>query len=274
MTGTPRNGVELPDLTLGTWDIRTPAQAETAVGAAWASGYRGIDSAACYENEDVIRRAIDSCGIPRDGLTVTSKVWNDAHDEAAARAAFDASERRLGRIDIYLIHWPGPVPRFLKVWRALEELFEDGRTAGIGVSNFMVPQLEILLEHARIRPMLNQVECHLRFVDRPLLDFCRREGIAVQAFSPLGAGSGVLDDPVLREWADRLGVSPAQTALAYLRQLGIYPLPKSSNPDRIAENAGFRNVRIPDDGMAALAGRNRLVRTNKDPFGWFGQGYE
>jgi diketogulonate reductase-like aldo/keto reductase len=237
------------------------------VRAAVKTGYRGIDTAACYENEGLIRSSIDGCGIDRNELTVTSKLWNNSHGYDKALRAFDESEKKLRSIDIYLIHWPGPVPGFLETWTALEHLYEQGRVKTIGVSNFMVPQLEILLDRCRIRPMVNQIECHLWYTDYPLIDLCRRNNIAVQAFSPLSAGSGLIRNQTLQDIAEGLNRSPAQVALRYLLQIGVIPIPKSSNPLRIAENFHIFDFRIPDSEMEVLKGMNRLVRTNKDPLG-------
>ena len=205
--------IALPKLTLGTWDIRTRHQADVAVSAAISAGYRGIDSAACYENERVIRDAVEKCGIHRGEVFLTSKLWNNAHGYDQALRAFDRSEKELGSIDMYLIHWPGPVSSFLDTWKAFERLLEEKRVGLIGVSNFMMPQLDILLANANIRPMVNQIECHLWYVDRLLLDYCRRRNILVQGYSPLAAGSGLLTDPVLLAVAARLNRTPAQVAL-------------------------------------------------------------
>ena len=268
------SGLRLPPVSLGTWDIRTEEQATQAVKAALDAGYRGIDTAACYENEDVIRQGLEAGAADRGNLMVTSKLWNNAHGYESALRAFDETETRLGGVDLYLIHWPGPVPSFLDTWPALEKLYSDGRVSAIGVSNFMVPQLEILLDRCRIAPMVNQIECHLWYMDRPLLSFCHRNGIAVQGFSPLGAGTGLLSDPVLEEVADRICRTPAQTALRYLLQNGISVIPKSSNPHRIATNSRLFDFAIQDNDMKRLDRMNRLVRTNKDPLHWFGQDYE
>ena len=268
------NGFEIPSLTLGTWDIRSPGQADTAISAAISSGYRGIDSAACYENERLIRSSIENCGIDRKELTVTSKLWNNAHGYDQALKAFDRSEAELGSIDLYLIHWPGPVQGFLDTWRAMERLYGEHRVKAIGVSNFMMPQLDILLDRCSIKPMVNQIECHLWYTDHPLLDYCRTRDVAVQGFSPLSAGSGLLGDASLRGIAEKLGRTPAQVALRYLLQIGVFPIPKSSNPTRIAENAKLFDFIIPDTEMSALKEMNRLVRTNKDPMSWFDPDYK
>jgi diketogulonate reductase-like aldo/keto reductase len=268
------DGRQIPPVFLGTWDIRTQDQADTAIQAALSSGYGGIDSAACYENEDLIREGIERSGFERNQVFLTSKLWNNAHGFDNALRAFDESEKRLGAIDIFLIHWPGPVHSFLETWKALERLYDEQRVKVIGVSNFMMSQLDILLRECRIRPMINQIECHLWYNDFMLVDYCQKHDIAVQAFSPLSAGTGLLHDKVLAKIAGELERTPAQVALRYLWQLGVFPVPKSSNPGRIAENTDFFDFEIPADEMQQLSRMNRLVRTNKDPLQWFDPEYK
>lgn len=268
------NGQTIPPVFLGTWDIRTQDEADTAVQAAISSGYRGIDTAACYENEEEIRRGIENSGADRNDLIVTSKLWNNAHGYDKALRAFDESEARLGRIESYLIHWPGPVPGFLEAWKALERLYREKRVQIIGVSNFMVPQLSLLLEDCEIEPMINQIECHLWYSDFPLINYCQKQNIGVQAFSPLSAGNGLLGDEGLRIIAAKYGKSPAQIALRFLAQQGICPVPKSTKETRIAENIDLFDFSIRDEDMETLKKMNRLVRTNKDPLCWFDQDYK
>ncbi|RKX88050.1 MAG: aldo/keto reductase [Spirochaetes bacterium] len=267
------DGRHIPPIFLGTWDIRTPEQASMAIKAAMTSGYGGIDTAACYENENLIRQGINDSGVPRSKVFITSKLWNNAHGFNPALKAFEESEKKLGSIDIFLIHWPGPVHSFLETWKALERLYDEKRVQVIGVSNFMMSQLDILLHECRIKPMINQIECHLWYNDFMLLDYCRKHDIAVQAYSPLSAGTGLLRDKTLIEIAEKLGKTPAQLALRYLWQIGVYPIPKSSNPKRIAENNDFFDFEIPVNYMQKLLSMNRLVRTNKDPLQWFDPEY-
>ena len=268
------NGVEIPQMFLGTWDIRTQEQADTSVKAAVSAGYRGIDAAACYENELVIRHGIEHCGVDRKELFVTSKLWNNAHGYDNALRTFDESEEKLGSIDMYLIHWPGPVPSFLETWKAFERLYEEKRVKVIGISNFMSVQLDILLHHCNIKPMINQIECHLWYTDYLLLQYCAVKNITVQAFSPLSSGTGLINDETLKKMAVKYGRTPAQVALHYLLQLGVYPVPKSSNPKRIAENIDIYGFEIEDEDMRTLAAMNQLVRTNKDPLRWFDPEYK
>ena len=268
------NGRTLPPVFLGTWDIRTQDQADIAVQAAILSGYRGIDTAACYENENEIYRGIENSGAHRKDLLVTSKLWNNAHGYDKALRAFDESEAKLGSIDIYLIHWPGPVSGFLETWKAFERLYREKRVHIIGVSNFMMPQLSLLLDSSEIKPMINQIECHLWYTDFLLLEYCRKQNVAVQAFSPLSAGKGLIQDERLKYIADKYGKSPAQIALRFLLQQGICPVPKSTNQTRIAENIDIFGFEIRDSDMRELEGFNRLVRTNKDPLSWFDQEYK
>jgi diketogulonate reductase-like aldo/keto reductase len=268
------DGRQIPPIFLGTWDIRTQDQADIAIQAALSSGYGGIDSAACYENEDLIRQGIEHSGFDRNQVFLTSKLWNNAHGFDNALRAFDESEKRLGAIDIFLIHWPGPVHSFLETWKALERLHDEKRVKVIGVSNFMTSQLDILLRKCRIKPMINQIECHLWYNDFMLLNYCREHDIVVQAFSPLSAGTGLLRDEVLAKIAWELEKTPAQIALRYLWQLGVFPVPKSSNPGRIAENIDFFDFEIPAGDIQELSGMNRLVRTNKDPLQWFDPEYK
>ena len=268
------NGESIPPIFLGTWDIRTQEQADRAVKAAISYGYRGIDSAACYENEVVIRRGIEHSGMDRDKLFVTSKLWNNGHGYDNALRTFDETEDRLGKVDMYLIHWPGPAQSFIETWKALEKIYEEKRVKVIGVSNFMMAHLDMLLEHCRIKPMVNQFESHLWYTDYQLIKYCFDRGIVVEAFSPLTSGKGLLDDEALKRFAAKIGKTPAQVALRYLLQMGVIPLPKSDVPEHIAENIASFDFELSQEEMQTLKDMNRLQRTNKDPFSFFDPDYK
>lgn len=270
---TLRGGLELPPIALGTWMTRSQEEADVAVRAAVDAGYRSIDAAMSYENETAIREAVKKCGVSRDEIFLTTKLWNNAHGYDEALRTFDRSEKNMGRVDIYLIHWPGPGDGFLQTWRAMERIYKEKRVKAIGVCNFMRPHLELLMANCEIMPMIDQIECHLYLVDEPLIGFCFEHGIQVEAWSPLTYGQGLLNDPVLAGVAEKYGRSSAQIALRYLVQRGIRPLPKSSRPERIRENIALFDFELAGEDMDTLAGLNVMRRVGHDPYTFFVQEY-
>lgn len=259
------NGVSMPWLGIGTWQSAAGRETEQAVAWALELGYRHVDTAALYGNEADVGRALRASGIPRDQLFVTSKVWNEDLRQRRVREAFELSLEKLGLdfVDLYLVHWPVP-GAYLEAWRVLEGLLAEGRTRAIGVSNFLVPQLEVLLAEARIVPAVNQVEWHPWLQQPALVDFCRRHGIVFQAWSPLMQGR-VGEEPELVRIGRRHDRSPAQVAIRWGLQRQVVMIPKSVRRARIAENAAVFDFELSADEMSAIDRCDRNQRLGADP---------
>jgi 2,5-diketo-D-gluconate reductase A len=264
---TLNNGVVMPQLGFGVWQVEDDV-AERAVTTALEVGYRSIDTAKLYHNEEGVGRAVRASSVARDQLFITTKLWNNEHAYDAALRAFDASMDRLGLdvLDLYLIHWPSPGQnRYVEAWRALEKLYADGRVRAIGVSNFTVENLERLIAETEIVPVLNQIELHPRLAQAELRAFHGKHGIATEAWSPLGQGRGLLDDPVMRGIASAVGRTPAQVVIRWHLQLGNVVIPKSVTPSRIAENFAVFDFALDDEQLAAIAALDSGARLGPNP---------
>jgi 2,5-diketo-D-gluconate reductase A len=219
-----------------------------AVLSAIEVGYRGIDTASLYGNETAVGTAVARCGVPREQLFITTKLWNDDQGYESAFGAFDASLGRLGLdyVDLYLIHWPVPAKSaYLETWKAFEEIYASGRARAIGVSNFQPWHLQPLLDRYRIVPAVNQVELHPRFQQEQVRAFDRAHGIVTEAWSPLAQGD-ILADPVITALSRRYGKTPAQIVLRWHIELGNVVIPKSVTPSRIKENMALGLIGHPD----------------------------
>jgi len=262
------NGMRIPQLGYGVF--RVPDEATVrAVRTAIECGYRSIDTAALYGNEAGVGEALATCGVPREDLFVTTKLWNDDQGYESTFHAFEASLRRLrlDYIDLYLIHWPKPAQdRYVDTWRAFEKLYADGRVRAIGVSNFQVAHLQRLLDETDVVPALNQVELHLDLQQAPLRRFHARCDIITEAWSPLGEGRA-FGHPVVVELSRRHGRSPAQIVLRWHVQLGNVVIPKSTTLSRVRENIAVFDFELSDAEMAALAGLETGTRVGPDPDG-------
>jgi 2,5-diketo-D-gluconate reductase A len=266
-TTTLNNGVQIPVLGFGVFQI-PPAETAAAVSSALDSGYRLVDTAAGYGNERGVGEAVRRSGIPRDDIFVTTKLANSDHGYDNAMRAFDASLSELGfeTVDLYLVHWPLPAhDLYVETWRALQRLAEDGRARAIGVSNFTPAHLQRLLDDTDVVPVLNQVELHPYFQQGDLRAFHARHAIVTEAWSPLGQGKALLDDPTLVALADRLQRSTAQVVLRWHLQLGNVVIPKSVTPERIAANIDVFDFTLTDDDMSALGGLEKGERMGPDP---------
>jgi len=231
-------------------------------------GYRSIDTARLYGNEEGVGRAIAATELPRDDLFITTKVWNDDHGFDSTLAAFDASMGRLGLdvLDLFLIHWPTPArDRYVDTWKALLKLRDDGRVRAVGVCNFEVEHLQRLHDETGELPAINQVELHPYLQQAALREFHAANGILTEAWSPLASGGSVLGDEVVRRIAAKHGVTPAQAILRWHLQLGNVVIPKSVTPSRIAENFDVFGFELDDDDLAAFAPLDRGERTGPDP---------
>ncbi len=261
------DGNSMPQLGFGVFQVSN-AEAETAVTTALRNGYRSIDTAAAYQNEEGTGRALRESGLPREELFVTTKLWNSDHGHDSALRAFDASMARLGLeyLDLYLIHWPMPSrDSYLDTWRAFEKLKADGRVRSIGVSNFTVETLRRLLAETDVAPVINQIELHPYFQQDGLRAFHREHGIHTEAWAPLGQGRGLLDDPALAAIARAHGRTPAQVALRWHIQIGDVVIPKSVTPSRIAENIDVFGFELSPDEMKAIGELDKGVRLGPDP---------
>ncbi len=261
------NGAEMPLLGFGTYQLGDEAQTERAVATALEVGYRHIDTASFYENEAAVGRAIRSSGIPRDEIFLTTKLWTDdmRRGEDGVLDAFEQSLDRLklNYVDLYLMHWPTP-KFYVKSWRTLEQIYEDGRALSIGVSNCTTHHLEKLLDGGSVVPMVNQVECHPHFVQADLVDFCKDNEIVVTAWSPLNTGD-LLKNVELKAIAAAHGKTVAQVILRWHLQHGVAAIPKSSTPKRIAENFDVFDFKLSLVQMDEIDALDTGERSGPDP---------
>ncbi|MDX6236708.1 MAG: 2,5-diketo-D-gluconate reductase [Kribbellaceae bacterium] len=266
-TVTLENGVEIPQLGLGVWQIEDEIVPDV-VRAALDSGYRHVDTAAIYGNEDGVGRALAAAGLPRDEVFLTTKLWNSDQGYDSTLKAFDASLHRLGLdyVDLYLIHWQSlKRDKYVDTWKAFEQLYADKRVRAIGVSNFHVPALQRLFDETDLRPAVNQIELHPALPQDELRAFNAENDIVTEAWSPLAQGGGLLSEPTLKRLAEKHGKSPAQIVIRWHLQLGNVVIPKSKTPARIAENIDVFDFTLDNEDMAAIADLETGLRTGGDP---------
>ena len=254
------NGIEIPSMGFGTYKM-APEDTKASVLCALRSGWRHIDTAAFYRNEAEVGEAVRESGIARSEIFVTTKLWNADRGYDSALRAFDRSQEALGLdyVDLYLIHWPAS-PFFwddwkkinADSWRALERLYKEGRVRAIGLSNFMPRHILPLLEGAEIAPMVDQIEFHPGWMQQDCLDFCREHSMVVEAWAPLIKGEA-LSHPVITGIAGRLGWTPSQVVLSWVRACGVVPLCKSVTPSRIAENLASGSLELGPEDVAAIS---------------------
>ncbi|WP_406870572.1 aldo/keto reductase [Thioclava sp. 'Guangxiensis'] len=261
------DGNKIPQLGLGVWQM-PEEDAPALIKAATDAGYRHFDTAARYENEAGIGRGIRDCGIPREDLWITTKVWNDHQGYDRTLTAFDESMKKLGLevLDLYLIHWAMPArDTYIDTWKALIELQTQGRVRSIGVSNFTPDTLTRLIDATGVVPVLNQIELHPAFQQREMRALHDRLGIKTECWSPLGQ-SQVLSRPELAEIGEKHGKSPAQIALRWHVQNDLIVIPKSANPERIAANIDVFDFTLDAEDMAKIATLDRADgRIGPDP---------
>lgn len=258
------NGVAMPCYGLGTYKAEGN-EVERAVTAALELGYRAIDTASLYGNEQEVGRAIRASGLRREDVFVTTKVWNDDQGYDRALAAFEKSREALGLdvIDLYLIHWPG-VNKYKDTWRALERLYEEGSVRAIGVSNFQIHHLESLMNDSHTVPAVNQVELHPRLRQRPLHDFCLLNNIQIEAWAPLMKGK-LQDNEILASIARMHGKSVSQVILRWELQHDIVTIPKSVTPSRIKENSEIFDFNLSEEEMNAIDTLDTGERIGRHP---------
>ncbi|MEC1614496.1 glyoxal/methylglyoxal reductase [Bacillus mojavensis] len=259
------NGVEMPWFGLGVFKVENGSEATESVKAAIKNGYRSIDTAAVYKNEEGVGIGIKESGVAREELFITSKVWNEDQGYDTTLAAFEKSLERLqlDYLDLYLIHWPGK-DKYKDTWRALEKLYKDGKIRAIGVSNFQVHHLEELLKGAEIKPMVNQVEFHPRLTQKELRDYCKKQGIQLEAWSPLMQGQ-LLDNDVLTQIAEKYNKSVAQVILRWDLQHEVVTIPKSIKEHRIIENADIFDFELSQEDMDKIDELNQDERVGPNP---------
>ncbi len=253
-TLTLNDGRTMPQLGLGVWRV-SDRDAESVVAEAIGAGYRAVDTAAMYENEAGVGRAVRSAVTGRDSIFLTTKLWNDRQGYDAAFRSLDESLSRLGTetVDLYLIHWPAPErDLYVETWRALIKMRQDGRVRSIGVSNFAVQHLQRLIDETGVVPSVNQIELHPHFQQRELRAFHARQGILTQSWRPLGKGA-FLEDPTLGSIALKHARTPAQIVIRWHIESGLAAIPKSQTPSRIRENLDVFDFALDRDDMAAIA---------------------
>jgi 2,5-diketo-D-gluconate reductase A len=264
---TLNTGDRMPQLGFGVFQV-APAETHAAVTAALQAGYRSIDTAAMYRNEEGVGAAIAASDVDREDIFLTTKLNNNAHGYDQALAAFEASRLALGvdYVDLYLIHWPLPARnRYVETWEALLTLQADGRVRAAGVSNFQPAHLRRLVDETGGTPAVNQIELHPYLVQQELRDLHAELGIVTEAWSPLAKGGALLADPVITGLAEKYGKTAAQIVIRWHLQLDNVVIPKSVTPSRIAENIDVFDVELAPDDVASITALNRDERTGPDP---------
>ena len=259
------NGVKMPRIGLGVFKVEKEEELITAVKAAIEKGYRSIDTASIYGNEEWVGEAIRQSGINREDIFVTSKVWNADQGYEATRKAFNSSLKKMGLeyLDLYLIHWPVE-GKYTETWRALEDLYKEGKIKAIGVSNFQIHHLENLLETAEIKPMINQIELHPKLAQAELRAFAAKHDMHIEAWAPLMQG-GLFENEILKGLAEKHGKSIAQIVLRWHLQNGIIVIPKSTKPKRIKENADLFGFELSQQDMDLIDSLDEHLRVGPDP---------
>jgi 2,5-diketo-D-gluconate reductase A len=261
------NGLEIPQLGFGVFLV-PPEETKQAVAEALKAGYRLIDTAQGYRNEEGVGAAITESDVPRDELFITTKLTNSEHGYDKTLAAFEGSMKKLNLdvLDLFLIHWPLPMfDQYVETWRAFEKLLADGRVRSIGVSNFEIPHLQRLLAETDVTPAVNQVELHPEFPQEELRAFHDERGILTESWGPLGQGKGLLENAEIIEVSRRKGRTPAQVVLRWHVQLGCVVIPKSVHPDRMRENIELFDFELDDRDLAEISKVRTGQRLGADP---------
>lgn len=269
------NGVTIPCVGYGTF--RTPADvAEQAVADAIEVGYRHIDTAAVYGNEEAVGKGIKDSGIDRHRLFVTSKLWNTERGYESTKKALDESLEKLGMdyLDLYLIHWPANQKQFgdraaeinAETWRAMEDAYHEGKIRALGLSNFMPHHVIDLMKTAKVAPAVDQIEVHPGWPHTQEIKYLQAHNILVEAWGPLGGqGAKVLTNPTMKKLAEKYGKTTAQISLRWILQQGVLPLPKSVHPDRMVQNTQIFDFELSDEDMKTISELPNLGGQCKDP---------
>lgn len=271
------NGNSIPALGLGTFRVENNDECREAVKHAIISGYRHIDTAQTYHNEEKvgqgIKEGLEATGLNREDLFITTKLWMTDYGRENVQSAYEASLKRLGLdyVDLYLIHWPGQDKDLItETWKAMEDLYNEGKIKNIGVSNFHVHHLEELLQEASIKPVINQIECHPYLTQKELRAYLEAQKIVAQSWSPLMNGQ-ILEDEVVKEIANELGKTPAQVIIRWNIDENIVVIPKSVTPSRIEENLNVFDFELSEDQLSRLNALNKDERIGPDPEVFTGQ---
>jgi diketogulonate reductase-like aldo/keto reductase len=272
-TYTLSNGVKIPCIGFGTWQTPDGDVAVSSVKAALAAGYRHIDTAAIYGNEEGVGRGIKESGVPRKDIFLTTKLWNDDHGYDSTMRAFEESSRRLGTdyFDLYLIHWPNPI-KFrgnwqeanAGTWKAFEELYNAKKVRAIGISNFHQRHIDPLLKTATIVPQVNQIRLCPGDTQDAVVEYSRKHNMILEAYSPLGVGK-VLGSPEMKVFADRYQRSIAQICIRWSLQRGYLPLPKSVTAERIAQNTKVFDFELSAEDVEKIAGLTGIGGMDQNP---------
>lgn len=263
MIKTLNNDIGIPLLGFGTYKLNNQ-ETTKVVSTALQCGYRHIDTASYYNNEEAIGTAIKTSGIPREDLFLTSKVWNSQQGYENTLKAFNESIKKLGTdyLDLYLIHWPTPMQK--ETWRAMEKLHKEGYIRSLGVSNFTVKYLQDLLQSAEVKPVLNQVEFHPYLVQKDLINYCRQENIHMEAWSPLMRG-GILNIDLLKDLSVKYNKSIPQIVLRWDIQMGFSTIPKTTSRERMLENMNIFDFEIEEEDISRITSLNKDKRISRDP---------
>jgi len=260
------NGVDIPQFGFGVFQV-PPDQTAQAVLQAFEAGYRHIDTAQGYRNEEGVGQAVAESGLPRDEVFITTKLNNNGHGYESAISELDESLKKLqlDYVDLYLIHWPLPhLNRYVETWKGFEKLLADGKARSIGVSNFQPAHLDRLAAETDTVPAVNQIELHPRLTQVELRKYHEAHGIATEAWSPIAKGQ-VLGDPIITGLAEKYGRTPAQVVLRWHVQIGNIVFPKTVNPDRMRENINVFDFELAADDVASIESMNTNYRTGPDP---------
>lgn len=267
------NGVDIPCLGFGTWQTPDGDVAVSSVRCAIEAGYRHIDTAQAYGNEGSVGQGIRESGIDRKDLFITTKLWNRNHSYELTLSTFDESMKKLGLdyLDLFLIHWPNPIAfrdhwqqANAESWKAMEKLYEEGRIRAIGVSNFRPHHLEALAQTANVKPMVNQIRLCPGDTQDEVVDYCRKQGMLLEAYSPLGVGR-IFEVPEMQKLAEKYGRSIAQVCIRWSLQRGYLPLPKSVTPSRIQENLRVFDFELEAADVQLIADLKGCVGYESDP---------
>ena len=259
------NGVEMPQFGLGVYKVEEGKEAVDTVKTAINLGYRSIDTAALYGNEEGVGKGIKESGLSREELFITTKVWNTDQGYESTLAAFEKSIKKLhlDYIDLYLIHWPVK-GKYIETWKALEKLYQEGKVKAIGVSNFQVHHLKDLVANSTEKPVVNQVELHPRLIQEEVRTYCKQMDIAVEAWSPLSRGR-LMNDTTLLSIGEKYSKSVAQVILRWHLQNDVIIIPKSSKPARLKENADIFDFVLSTEEMTRISQLNKNERVGPDP---------
>jgi len=261
------NGILMPYIGMGVFRMEDNNDSQKAIEYALKAGYRHIDTAAIYKNEDAVGKAIKESGVLRQDIFVTTKLWNDDMRSGKVEEAFEESLKKLGLdyIDLYLIHWPVK-EKYVEAWKKLEGIYKSGRVRAIGVSNFKEHHLEELKKVSTVVPAVNQIELHPYLIQQSVLDYCNKSGILVEAWSPFAANkTNLLKENILVDLAKKYNKTPAQIILRWDYQRNVIVIPKSSNEGRLKENLNIFDFKLTDSEIIQINSLNKNMRVGSDP---------